>query len=154
MTETEGRSQQVGGDRPSRGDSPTVVGATPAPAHQFTDRPMPICFWVPGDPVPWPRTRVSRNGRFYLAQRIKTWKATIAAYALPERVKHGMLTGPVTLSLWFQLRHNRGDIDNYAKAVMDALTGVLYRDDRQVHELKARFREGGSGVSIHLARIE
>ena len=31
-----------------------------------------------------------------------------------------------------------GDIDNYCKSVMDALEGVLYENDRQVCELKAK----------------
>ena len=32
----------------------------------------------------------------------------------------------------------RGDIDNYAKAILDALNGVAYTDDKQIISLKLR----------------
>ena len=32
----------------------------------------------------------------------------------------------------------RGDIDNYAKAILDALNGVAYTDDKQIVSLKLR----------------
>ena len=34
----------------------------------------------------------------------------------------------------------RGDIDNYAKAVLDALTTIAYADDKQIVSLKLRKR--------------
>lgn len=35
-----------------------------------------------------------------------------------------------------------GDVDNLAKAVLDALNGLLYVDDKQVVELRSRKRYG------------
>ena len=32
----------------------------------------------------------------------------------------------------------RGDVDNYIKSVSDALNGVAYEDDRQIHKLSGR----------------
>jgi len=33
----------------------------------------------------------------------------------------------------------QGDLDNYAKALIDALQGVLYKNDRQVETITVRF---------------
>ncbi len=34
-----------------------------------------------------------------------------------------------------------GDIDNYQKAIQDALNGIAYNDDRQVHKIEVRFEK-------------
>lgn len=85
-------------------------------------------------------------------QRYREWKQS-AGWAM--RIKgDGPLEGPVALDILVtptgievsaissqleRVKHVRGDIDNYAKAVMDAGNGLLYEDDRQVTELSVRF---------------
>ena len=44
------------------------------------------------------------------------------------------MEGPVSLVL-LMAGALRGDADNYAKSVMDALNGIAYKDDRQVRQL-------------------
>lgn len=39
-------------------------------------------------------------------------------------------------------KHLRGDIDNYAKLILDALNGVAWRDDRQIVRLTVEFSTG------------
>jgi hypothetical protein len=42
----------------------------------------------------------------------------------------------------------RPDLDKYARAVIDALTGLVWRDDGQVTELMSSKRYGEPGVTI------
>lgn len=60
-----------------------------------------------------------------------------------------ILDGPVRVDLTFAPKHIyvnvtpiiavvsklRGDLDNYAKSVLDALNGIAYSDDKQIHIL-------------------
>jgi len=53
------------------------------------------------------------------------------------------LTGPITASVTFYCKkakttkrsYPRGDVDNYAKAILDAANGKLYDDDDQIIQL-------------------
>lgn len=49
--------------------------------------------------------------------------------------RHPLLTGPVTVvgRFWFPDKRRR-DAGNYRKLLTDALTGVCYVDDQQVHD--------------------
>jgi len=47
-----------------------------------------------------------------------------------------------------------GDIDNHVKAIMDALIGIAYDDDRQVIEITARKFFGQSKVIIQLEELK
>jgi Holliday junction resolvase RusA-like endonuclease len=43
--------------------------------------------------------------------------------------------GPVTVTIDVQKPKGRSDVDNRAKAVLDALTGIAWRDDSQVQRV-------------------
>jgi len=115
-----------------------------------------ITFSVPGDPVPQPRPRVSTRGGFARAYvpakhpvhkyRLRIANAAHGAGATPT--KEAPLT--VILDLVFArpashltkkgLRRGapllpRFDVDNCAKAALDALNGVAWADDSQVARL-------------------
>lgn len=114
-----------------------------------------IRFTVPCVPIAQPRQRhamIAGHVRNYTPTKhpVNAFKAACqlacaAAYTGPP------LTGPVSLSLVFVLprpqstpKRNAGrtphakkpDCENLAKAVLDALTGTLYADDRQVYLLR------------------
>lgn len=40
------------------------------------------------------------------------------------------------------------DVDNIAKSLLDGLKGVLFRDDRQVSDLRIRKSRFGAGLSL------
>lgn len=93
-------------------------------------------FTVPGVPVPKARPRIG-NGRAYTPARTKAYERLVWAYARRAGVRQ--LDGPVTVWLEFYLPNaTRCDIDNMAKAVLDALNGTAYADDKQVFELNTR----------------
>lgn len=93
------------------------------------------------------RPRTTRSGHTYTPKETKEYEQFISkAYtgvAFPE--------GPLHITLVFdndkteitiqELRPPknpsklRGDIDNYAKAILDALNGVAYTDDKQIVRL-------------------
>ena len=116
---------------------------------------MAIAFSVPGDPVPQPRPRVSTRGGFARAyvpkqHAVHAYRQAVAAAA--REAGAGVHGEPVevVIDLVFgrpksHLRKNglakdapvtpRPDLDNCAKAVLDALNGVAWEDDAQVQRL-------------------
>ncbi len=111
-------------------------------------------LWLPGRPVPASRPRVV-DGHAYTSERYRAWKQEAAWRA--HRQHPDTLEGPVRLEIAvygngvrveIQPSHTprpkgiRGDLDNVVKGVADALQdGLVLRNDRQVHEIVARFGE-------------
>lgn len=113
---------------------------------------MAITFTVPGEPVPQPRPRVSTRGGFARAyvpakHPVHAYRAAIANAARAAGAGvHGEPVGVLIDLVWERpkshLRKNgvkpdaprfpRCDVDNAAKAVLDALNGVAWEDDSQV----------------------
>jgi len=133
--------------------------------------PETLTFVVPGEPVPQPRARVSTRGGFArayvprqhpvhayrdgIAIKAKAAGATVtedafsvtiaATFGRPKshRNKGGLKTTAPLLP--------REDVDNLAKAVLDALTGVAWHDDKQVaslHIVKSYGTAGATEVTI------
>ena len=115
-----------------------------------------LSFRVDGEPVPQPRHRIASRGRFstaYIPKKhaIHAWKWAIeeAAREEAERVGWEPLKG-VALRVWMvfsfqqpksnktQWHIQRPDLDNLAKAVLDALHGIAFPDDAVVDEIKLR----------------
>jgi len=94
-------------------------------------------FWIFGEPIPWPRPRVARNGGVYVHEKARAWMNCIILYATVAKKAAPMITGQVAVSLRFLLpKAARGDIDNYIKGVLDGITKAgVWKDDRQVKKL-------------------
>jgi Holliday junction resolvase RusA-like endonuclease len=103
---------------------------------------MQYHFVVPMRCATKARPRVSRHGT-YMPAEYMAWKASFAVHVR----SHGMvepLQGPVSLTVAVEVTGcARGDADNYAGAVMDALNGLVYADDKQVKALTVLIREHG-----------
>lgn len=86
-----------------------------------------------------PRPRTTQTGHIYMPADYMTWKRQIAG-----RVALALSGCPVwrqdrlSLELWFWT--GKGDVDNLAGGVMDALNGIAWHDDEQVIDLVARKR--------------
>lgn len=131
--------------------------------------PDSIEFFVPGRARPQGSKRfvgTSKRGRAILIEmspEVKAWRSDIAAYA-----KRAVGAGWVPLDLasarltfWFnrpktvtrQYPSVAPDIDKLARAVFDALTGVVVRDDCVIVDLVARkrYRESEAPAGVHIA---
>jgi Holliday junction resolvase RusA-like endonuclease len=103
---------------------------------------------IPLAPVPASRPRVSKWGTYYL-KTYATWKKE-AERLLGNCAGQGMTERPVRVLLQAIAKrpkrltrsHPRPDVDNYAKAALDALTvcQCVWKDDDQVIELTVHKR--------------
>ena len=113
-----------------------------------------VTFIVDGDPGTKGRPRLAKSGRVYTPQGTKEYQNKVLR-AFKAQHREEPWGCPVGISLvmvckrpsnlrkrdvergWCPYSRNRPDIDNCLKAVMDALNGHLYVDDRQVCEVHA-----------------
>lgn len=140
---------------------------------------MSFTFFAAGIPRPQGSKRNLGRGRMAESSRhLKAWRNFITLQAKMEMRGQEILTGPVAVSLWFRMprpkshyRHCDGqlvlrpgvanhhsckpDVDKLARAVLDALTGVVYRDDSQVSRMTVLKLYGvRAGVEIGVDRCE
>jgi Holliday junction resolvase RusA-like endonuclease len=96
----------------------------------------PIIFMVSGEPVPKQSTRFDGRGRAHTDQRIAVWQACVGWQARETMRAFPPLTGPVSVRIVFSLGNaRRVDLDNLSKAILDAINGIVIKDDRQVVNL-------------------
>lgn len=118
-------------------------------------------------PLPQPRPRFARRGNFvttYDTPKIKTYKKHIEIVVRNEMASKNIRATerPLIINLIFtfappksypkykvkevmsgKIKYTKNvDVDNLAKAVMDAINGVAYQDDRQVIELGVKKQYG------------
>ena len=111
---------------------------------------MYLSMFIPGDPVPQPRPRITvrgKHGKAYVPRdhAIHEWRAKVREW-MEQSVPPGQAF-PVSgvglhVMMAFHLRKpksnrkrlpiSRPDLDNLAKAVLDAGNGVIWSDDSQV----------------------
>ena len=129
-------------------------------------------------PVPKGRPKFGR-GKTYTPEKTREFESTVRSAWVKAYPDCMPLTGAVSVSMVFSLPllksfnkankqkaidgtlrpAKRPDIDNYVKAVLDALNGLAFTDDGQVVELKAAKWYGtepgimveikGVGESVH-----
>lgn len=121
-----------------------------------------IYFVVPGQPYGKGRPRASSRGgfvRMYTPAPTLAYEAEIARLAEIARGDWPVLATPISLRViahhaipvsWSKRKQllaldgevipGKPDLDNVAKAVLDALNGVIYADDKQVIKLVAEKR--------------
>jgi Holliday junction resolvase RusA-like endonuclease len=127
--------------------------------------PNPIRFAIPGVAVPKARARtVAQGGRVhsYTPEATKAWEQAVQWAAKPHRPE-SPLTCPLAVAMVFYLPRPqrckreypsvRPDIDNYAKAILDALNGVMWADDGQIVQLTASKSYGEPRVEIEIQEV-
>jgi Holliday junction resolvase RusA-like endonuclease len=112
---------------------------------------------IPGQPVPKHRPRIVKGWRMINDPRSTEHEELIRRYVIAEKRRVSLCEGPVSLSVEFFLAPpaswsgkkkqqaydgiirptSRPDLDNYIKMVMDALNGIVWKDDAQVVSIEA-----------------
>ncbi len=120
---------------------------------------------IPGQPVPQARPKVVRaHGRSYAydPERSARWKEP-ARLLMAAKMQGRPHTGPVAVTIIAVFEHPKtkapkwtwptGDVDNVAKASMDAANGIAYEDDAQVMKLTVEKRYGAKGEQPRVEMI-
>lgn len=121
-----------------------------------------ISFFVPGVPRPQgSKVAFVQRGKAVMLESskgLKSWRRDIGQAALAARkqsaVKIAPKGSPVEVELTFYFDHDTTlppDLDKLMRAVLDALTGVLWADDSQVTEAllrKRRTDDSDEGVVV------
>ena len=98
----------------------------------------PIKIVIPGRPVPKERPRLTVDGRkkyIYTPRETSRFEKQVALAAFTA-AKGRVLFGD--LSIWIKLYFSDrrfGDLDNYAKSILDGLQKTLFENDKQVARL-------------------
>lgn len=105
---------------------------------------------IPLAPKPKARPRFSR-GRAYMASDYTQWKDKFRKYVETEWGVPALECHCV-LNIVFYSSSLRPDIDNACGSILDALNGLVWKDDRQVKQLSALWRPwtGEPKISIHV----
>ena len=136
-----------------------------------------ISFVIPGSPVPQGRPRAGRNGRkivMYDPKESKDYKeyvSLIARQYAPKIQLEGALS--VRIKIYREIPKSttkkdralisegikrpitKPDTDNYVKSVLDALNGIIFKDDSQVTDLYAsKFYSDNPRVEVHVQEID
>ncbi len=123
-------------------------------------------FFVPGVPATKGSWKALRNGKLRPDNaREKPWALAVAWSAKAARVEQ--VDGPVIVELVCYFPRpkrpthafpSRNDVDKLARSTLDALTGIAWRDDQQVVELRVSKaytgevqRDPGAWVSVRTA---
>lgn len=113
-----------------------------------------IKFTVPTEPVPFKRTL--KNGkRHFNDPRYTNFKNVVGLHAKVAMQGLAPLTGAVKISVAISTKYKptslrAGDIDNHLKAVLDALNGICFSDDRQIVEGHVYLFKGEPQLEITL----
>jgi len=94
------------------------------------------------NPVPASRARVSKYGTYhlptyrkFLTQAKEALKKIMRGQSIDRRPLSVAITCCVQTPKKTERSWPRGDVDNYAKAVLDSMSGIVFEDDDQVLEL-------------------
>lgn len=122
---------------------------------------MRIEFTVPGAPQGKERPRFTRDGHTYTPEKTRDYERLVA-WSYKSAAHAAVLSGSIRAEIvavyavpksWPKRQRERAlagdlvpmvkpDLDNIAKAILDALNGVAYRDDAAVTDLTVGKRYG------------
>jgi len=131
-----------------------------------------ITLRIPGQPVGKGRPRVTRNGT-YTPKKTKDYQKLVAAIAERDAKEYMIGAIKATIYCYYQIPKSmpkykrklveegklhpmvKPDLDNVAKALLDALNGICYKDDSQIVELEiSKHYSDDPMVILELLEIE
>lgn len=112
---------------------------------------MLVEYEIQGMPIPKGRPRF--NGKTaYTPKRTRDWEALIrtsSSAAMKEKPTEKACS--VLLEIYGKFR---GDLDNIAKAFLDGMNGVVYKDDRQIKELHIICHDGEKRTLVRVHDLQ
>ena len=123
-----------------------------------------IKFSVPVVPVPFMRTGFNEIRRYNYA-RYTNYKNLVGLVAKRAMNGQAPFTGAIKVTAEFYKHKPRprkgskpqvtfqGDVDNLLKAVLDAMNGICYEDDRQVTKVVAEKIFGEPHITVEVEEI-
>lgn len=109
------------------------------------------------EPVPFKRVRQNGKRRFN-DSRYSCFKEALGFIA--RKSIQEPLTGAIKLHADIYkssdklTSRNWGDLDNFLKAILDALNGIAYRDDAQVVQISGSKKHGQPKIIIRLEELK
>ena len=116
-----------------------------------------IKFTVATEPVPFKRA-LSNGKRRFNDSRYSDFKNVIGLHAKLAMQGRAPLTDAVKITVVVSTKYKptslrAGDIDNHLKAVMDALNGICFADDRQIVDGRVLLFRGDPHIEIELEEL-
>ena len=117
---------------------------------------MRLTFTIAGPPVPKARARVTRFGGTYTPAKTRAYETHVGTCAMAARLatRGWVRTAHYRVALDVYREHRRGDLDNYAKSVIDGCNSILWDDDRQIRDLRVVLHDcadDGSAPRVEVA---
>ena len=118
---------------------------------------MQITAEITPQPLARPRINTTNRGR-YLPSKCKNYLDELKML-LRSKYKGEPIKTPcaVTIEFYKPLKVTApkyGDIDNLAKAVLDAGNGILWQDDRQIYKMTLQKYKGEGKITIEVIENE
>lgn len=125
-------------------------------------------FFVPGAPATQGSKSLYRGRMVESSKKLPAWRKAVAAVATVHRSRDAALFPDQALAVDLEfvvqrpkyaigkllpaVKRSTGDIDKLARAVLDGLTGICYRDDSQVTTLTVhkRLAAPGEATGVHI----
>jgi Holliday junction resolvase RusA-like endonuclease len=110
---------------------------------------MTFEMFVDGVPAPQGSKSLSRSGVMYEANKnLKPWRKEVtAAASWVAGPGFELMQGPLIVSIWFTMPRPptvkrespsvKPDLDKMCRAVLDSLSGIVYKDDAQIIRIDA-----------------
>jgi len=99
---------------------------------------MVVEFTIPGKPVPAVRMTQKSMHVNKLAKRYLAYKRQVGWIAR-SHMQGEPTDKPVLVNITFYIHGNRrGDLDNLFKGATDSLNKIVYKDDKQIRQMKSR----------------
>jgi len=114
------------------------------------------------DTIPHPQPRQNRNSRWgnsptaLIAKRYNNWRGAFRDALLLSMAKNRVEQFgevPLKLTVKFTVKGRHGDLSNYIKALEDVLNGILWVDDKWVHQIEAEMTVGKPEINFQVREL-
>lgn len=109
-------------------------------------------LFVEGRPAAKQSFKYNRSGKHYQTEAVNSWQEIIG-WNVKLAYKGEIVTGELHVTLDFFLAKDYADCDNLAKAVLDGMQGIVYKNDNQIKLLlirKQKYKQQGVQIRIEM----